>query len=153
MPDVVAGRGIAPARYRGRFAPSPSGPLHRGSLVAAIASFLDARAHGGKWYVLDWKSNKMGRLHTDYAAEHLGPKMLVSNFVLQYHLYVVATHRYLSWRLGSKWDYERDFGGVLYLFTRGVAPRWGPDFGVFRDQPTWERIQRLDALLRDGVAP
>jgi exodeoxyribonuclease V beta subunit len=97
--------------------------------------------HRGRWYVVDYKSNLLGTRPADYLPERLRPVMTQHHYHLQYHLYVLAVQRYLTLRLGS-FDAARDFGGVLYLFLRGMAPRHPRGCGVFFEQPP-------PALLRD----
>src|SRR5437762_2175066 len=62
-------------------------------------------------------------------------------YFIQYHLYTVALHKYLSLRL-SAYECERHFGGVIYLFLRGLDPA-RPDHGAFRDRPSAGAVQEL----------
>jgi exodeoxyribonuclease V beta subunit len=71
-------------------------------------------------------------------------EMLSSGYVLQYHLYCVALHRHLRRTLPG-YDYESHFGGVFYLFLRGVDDSGST--GVFRDRPTLALINDLDNLF------
>jgi exodeoxyribonuclease V beta subunit len=98
----------------------------------------------GKHYVLDWKSNKLSGRPDGFGQAELEREMLDHHYVLQYHLYVVATHRFLRSRL-SGYSYERHFGGVYYLFTRGM--RIGSRNGVFHDLPDLSVIGALDQFL------
>jgi exodeoxyribonuclease V beta subunit len=71
--------------------------------------------------------------------------MLRQHYFIQYHLYTVALHKYLGLRLPG-YDYERHFGGVIYLFLRGLDPE-RPERGTFRDRPARSAVERLSALL------
>jgi len=64
------------------------------------------------------------------------------SYVLQYIIYTVALDQYLRLRQPG-YRYERDFGGVYYIFLRGVDPGKGPDFGVYKDRPSHELINIL----------
>lgn len=70
----------------------------------------------GRWYVLDYKSNRL----PSYDADALARAMAHSEYALQALIYTVALHRWLRFRLGEAYDYARDFGGVRYLFCRGL---------------------------------
>jgi exodeoxyribonuclease V beta subunit len=82
--------------------------------------------------------------------------MAANHYPLQAHLYLVALHRYLNWRLGD-YNPARDLGGYAYLFLRGVpgndqqaracAQRLAPVPGVFIEQPPLERLLALNRAL------
>lgn len=102
-----------------------------------------------RWYVLDWKSNRLGATWSDYAPERLVAEMARHHYFLQAHLYALALHRHLRLRQ-SDYAYDRHFGGVLYLFVRGMRTD-RPGSGVVYDRPPEARMAALDALLAEGA--
>jgi exodeoxyribonuclease V beta subunit len=102
--------------------------------------------HRERWYVLDWKSNWLGDAPGDYAADRLAGTMRDAMYDLQYRLYTVALHRHLGARLPG-YDYEMHFGGVYYLFVRGMHPSRGAATGVYFDRPARAEIEALSGQL------
>jgi exodeoxyribonuclease V beta subunit len=102
--------------------------------------------YDGSIYLVDWKSNFLGSSIENYHADALKAAMIDRMYILQYHIYVLALHQYLKLRLPG-YDYGRHFGGVYYLFLRGVSPEWGLDYGIYRDRPSPELIEMLCARL------
>jgi exodeoxyribonuclease V beta subunit len=118
----------------------------RGYLNGFIDLVFEA---GGKYYVLDWKSNHLGFSPDDYTPDRCRLAMDREGYHLQHLIYTVALHRYLQLRLPD-YDYDRHFGGVLYLFVRGVRPSWRAGdnrCGVFFHRPEQAVITELDYLL------
>jgi exodeoxyribonuclease V beta subunit len=106
-------------------------------------------AAGGRYYLADYKSNWLGEGTEAYRMERLPQVMARETYDLQYLIYTVALTRYLGQRL-PEFQYARDFGGVLYLFVRGMDPARGADFGVYRDRPSEALIVALDRYLASG---
>ncbi len=126
--------------------------LRVSGLVGYLRGYIDCVfEHQGRWYVVDYKSNDRGDTLGAYAPTALDAEMARHDYVLQYHLYVVAVHRYLQQRL-RHYDYARDFGGVLYLFVRGMHPSRGPATGVVFDRPPPLLVDTLSALFAAAPA-
>lgn len=108
-----------------------------------LRGFIDmVFVRDGRYYLLDWKSNHLGNSPSEYSAERMAAEMLRHHYILQYHLYAVALHRYLARRVRD-YDYGRHFGGVYYLFVRGMDPADDSRPGVFFDMPPAALIESL----------
>jgi exodeoxyribonuclease V beta subunit len=103
----------------------------------------------GRFYLVDWKSNWLGDRIEDYHAAALRRAMNLEFYALQYLLYTIALHRHLQLRLPN-YDYERHFGGVRYLFLRGIDPA-RPHFGVFSARPARALIERLSQQFQGAL--
>lgn len=120
-------------------------------LEGYLKGFIDLIfEHQGRFYILDWKSNHLGYEAADYAASPVATAMAEHGYHLQHLLYAVALDRYLHRRIAG-YRHETHFGGVLYLFVRGVRPTWhnsdGTAAGVFAHVPSHQTILRLNALF------
>lgn len=115
-----------------------------------LKGFIDlVFEHDGRFWVLDWKSNHLGDHPEDYAPARLEAAMQAHGYHLQHLLYTVALHRHLGRSLPG-YDYDQHFGGVLYLFVRGVRPGWilgGQPTGVFHHRCPATTLHALDGLL------
>jgi len=102
--------------------------------------------HNDRFYILDWKSNYLGPDLADYSAEKVAAAMTANNYHLQYLIYSLAIKKYLESRLGKSFDFERDFGGIFYLFVRGM--RSNKSSGIFYSKPSAAQMKNLGNILK-----
>ncbi|MDA3913827.1 UvrD-helicase domain-containing protein [Oleiagrimonas sp.] len=117
-------------------------------LAGLMTGIIDlVLVHEGQWWVVDYKTNHLGDTTDDYAPARLQDAVRASDYDLQYLIYTVALHRWLGQVLGADYDYARDFGGIRYLYLRGMG-MGAADNGIFADRPPAELVLGMDELLR-----
>lgn len=108
----------------------PFGPSYADALARLSRDAVDGLMVGeidvvavvdGRWWVADWKFNRLGSDASAYSPEALQAAMLGHHYGLQLHLYTLGLHRYLRSRLGEAYDYETHIGGATYAFLRGLG--------------------------------
>jgi exodeoxyribonuclease V beta subunit len=115
---------------------------HRGFLKGFIDLVFQYK---GKYYIVDWKSNHLGNEINDYSPDKIKAVMEDNYYILQYYIYAVALHRYLLLRKAD-YDYSRHFGGIIYLFVRGIDPDY-PFSGIYNDIPSKDLIDSLNGYF------
>ena len=136
------GRCLAEAGYEDPFAGLGAGEDIHGFLHGYVDLVAE---HGGRWYVVDYKSNWLGNGVDAYGRDAVAAAMRRGGYRLQYLLYLVALHRHLRLRLPG-YDYETHIGGAYYLFVRGMRPE-RPGHAVWFDAPPRRCIAAIDACL------
>ncbi|HFK6576005.1 TPA: exodeoxyribonuclease V subunit beta [Klebsiella pneumoniae] len=121
-------------------------PLDFRQVRGMLKGFIDlVFRHEGRYYLLDYKSNWLGEDREAYTRPAMEQAMRAHRYDLQYQLYSLALHRYLRHRLAD-YDYDRHFGGVIYLFLRGMGGQEGGQ-GIFTTRPVRPLIDGLDQLF------
>lgn len=116
-----------------------------GNVKGMFTGFIDMFfEYQGKYYILDWKSNFLGDDIGNYAPENLNDAMNDGNYHLQYLIYTLALKKYLQSKF-SDFSYEKNFGGVIYVFLRGV--RAGTSNGIYFTKPEESIICELEKKL------
>ncbi|HCT3950810.1 exodeoxyribonuclease V subunit beta [Klebsiella pneumoniae] len=123
-------------------------PLDFRQVRGMLKGFIDlVFRHEGRYYLLDYKSNWLGEDREAYTRPAMEQAMRAHRYDLQYQLYSLALHRYLRHRLAD-YDYDRHFGGVIYLFLRGMDGQEGGQ-GIFTTRPVRPLIDGLDQLFAE----
>ena len=118
-------------------------------LEGIMNGFIDlVFEHEGKYYILDWKTNYLGNNLEAYNQENLLNAMTINNYHLQYMVYTVALVRYLRTKL-LDFNYDQHFGGVLYLFVRGV--RTEQSTGVYFNRLTEHEYVLMEKLIANDL--
>jgi exodeoxyribonuclease V beta subunit len=113
-----------------------------------MTGFIDLTFRfGEQYYILDYKTNHLGNETEDYSREELCKAMSTQFYDLQYHLYLVALHRFLKQKLPD-YDYRKHIGGALYLFIRGINEK--SDAGIYLDRPEAACINELDRYFKEN---
>ena len=120
--------------------------IPEGFMTGFIDLFFE---HQGQYYILDWKSNRLDGKAENFDRERgMAAEMSHHAYFLQYLLYTVAMDRYLQQCLGEGYDYDKHFGGVLYLFVRGIGTSGqGSQRGVYYTRPAKVLVDQLAQAL------
>lgn len=117
-------------------------------VTGIMRGFIDLSfEYDKRFYIVDYKSNWLGPQRQDYHPEALQAVIAQHRYDLQFLIYTLAMHRYLSASLDG-YDYQQHFGGVYYLFLRGMSAQPDDNYGVYYAKPALELIEKLDGLMR-----